>query len=125
MSEKRCEECGGELSYCGDMDVDGPRLDCLECRLKARLDFTRNELALELAHREDCETALAAARDFGEKFKARTVIILFVTDDDRIGYASYGRTPKLCAGARKVADKCYDAAMNTIADDPSLVEAGR
>lgn len=65
---------------------------------------------------------VAAARDFGNKFKARTVIILYVTEDDQLGYASYGRTPRLCSGAKAIADKCYDAAMDTISRHPETVE---
>lgn len=34
--EARCSECGGELSYCGEMGADGPTLDCKVCQLRAR-----------------------------------------------------------------------------------------
>ena len=52
---------------------------------------------------------VAVARDFGVKFGANRVIIFYVTPDNRVGYASYGKTKHLCDEAKIVADRCFDA----------------
>ena len=52
---------------------------------------------------------VAAARDFGKKFNQDIVIILHVSKDGQIGYASYGKTRPLCTAARQLADKAFDA----------------
>jgi len=54
---------------------------------------------------------VAAARDFGEKFKKKQVIILSIDEDENLEYASYGETKSLCASARVLADVAYDAIM--------------
>jgi len=64
---------------------------------------------------------VAAACDFGKKFGADRVIILFVMPDDEIGYASYGKTPALCAQARIIADDLFDE----FGLDVDLAAAGR
>ncbi len=34
---ERCTECNVELSACGEMTSEGPRMDCLVCRLRVRI----------------------------------------------------------------------------------------
>ena len=58
---------------------------------------------------------VAAARDFGEKFKAKQVIVLFVTED-KMGVVSYGRTRALCNDAKRLGDRVYDALSEAILD---------
>jgi len=56
------------------------------------------------------EPKVAAARDFAEKFDAPQVIIFYTTPDGRLlGYASYGKTRALCAGAQRKADIGFNA----------------
>lgn len=38
VKNQRCEDCNNELSYCGEMGVDGPTLDCRECRSRTLLN---------------------------------------------------------------------------------------
>ena len=54
------------------------------------------------------EPKVAAARDFDRKFKAPVVVILYVDEQGRFGYASYGRTKQLCRHAQELADKTFD-----------------
>jgi len=49
------------------------------------------------------------ARNFGKKFNAKQVIILFITDDEQLGYASYGETPILCSDTQALAETAYKA----------------
>ena len=58
---------------------------------------------------------VAAARDFGKKFGADQVVILFRLKDGRLGYASYGETRALCDRAREWADVAMDAAADYLA----------
>jgi hypothetical protein len=44
-ASERCEECGGELSACGDMTADGPSMDCRACRLACEVRFLRQDAA--------------------------------------------------------------------------------
>jgi hypothetical protein len=55
------------------------------------------------------DSKVAAARDFGRRFGADRVIILFTTPDGQMGYASYGKTRELCDKTRRLANKCYFA----------------
>lgn len=41
--ERRCGECGSELSYCGSMSIDGPLLDCKVCQLRDTLSQSEAE----------------------------------------------------------------------------------
>ena len=41
MSEKRCQDCNGELSCCGEMTSDGPAMDCRACILAAEIERLR------------------------------------------------------------------------------------
>jgi len=62
---------------------------------------------------------VAAARDFGNKFNAKQVIILYITETpqgDAIAYASYGKTRKLCDGAVPIADAAFDAACEVMSN---------
>lgn len=55
---------------------------------------------------------VAAARDIGKKFKQSQVIILMIDHDKgTLQCASYGETKALCAKAKRLADKAYDAVM--------------
>ena len=53
-----------------------------------------------------------AARTIADEFEKKIVIVIMI-DDEKLEYASYGNTQKLCKEAKKIADKCYDAAMKT------------
>lgn len=55
------------------------------------------------------EPEVAVARDFGKKFNAHRVVILYTTKDGGFGYASYGETKALCAETKKIADVAYKA----------------
>jgi len=58
---------------------------------------------------------VAAARDFGKKFKKQKVIILAL--DEQAGtfeLTSYGETKKKCAEAKVVADDIHDLVMNEV-----------
>lgn len=59
---------------------------------------------------------VAAARDFGKRFGARRVVILFESEDGRIGYASYGKTRVLCDETKGVADAAYEAFGESLAE---------
>lgn len=37
----RCEECGGEITACGPMTIDGPEGDCLVCQLRSEINTLR------------------------------------------------------------------------------------
>ena len=51
---------------------------------------------------------VAVARDFGKQFDSKQVVILFIKNDNRIGYASWGKTRNLCAEAQQFADALYE-----------------
>jgi len=52
---------------------------------------------------------VAAARDFGKAHNCKQVIIFFVQEDGRVGYASYGKNRALCDNARDIAENVWDA----------------
>lgn len=58
---------------------------------------------------------VAAARDFGQKFGADEVVILFVRPGGQFCYASYGKPRDLCNAARKWADVAFDAVFDHLA----------
>lgn len=58
---------------------------------------------------------VAEARNIGEKFKKKMVIVLMI-DDNKLEYASYGETKALCNEAKKIADKAYDSVFNYLAN---------
>ena len=47
------------------------------------------------------EPEVAAARDYAKKFNQEQVIIFHIDKDGRFGYASYGKTKKLCGETKK------------------------
>ena len=47
---------------------------------------------------------VAAARDYANKFGGKQVIILTVFQSGQVGYASFGKTRKLCDDARDLAN---------------------
>lgn len=59
---------------------------------------------------------VAVARDAANKLtpligaKLNRTIIVFTTDDGRLGYVSYGANKRLCAEAKELGDRLYDAA---------------
>jgi len=55
---------------------------------------------------------VAVARDFAKKFDKQQVIILSVTKDGILEYASYGDTKKLYNEAKKLADIAFEAVLN-------------
>jgi len=50
---------------------------------------------------------VAAARDFGAKFNADRVVILYTTPMGQYGYASYGTTRPLCADAKRIGEALW------------------
>lgn len=52
---------------------------------------------------------VAACRDFGKKFGANRVIIVYTLPDGRIGMASYGKTKELCAQTAPLGDAAFFA----------------
>lgn len=60
---------------------------------------------------------VAAARDFGKKFGADRVVILYTTHQGQIGVASYGETRSLCDRTKPIADRLYEEAMKLFAED--------
>ena len=54
---------------------------------------------------------VAAARDFARKFKKQQVIIIAI-DTDTLQVATYGETVELCAEAKKLGDRCYNAVFS-------------
>ena len=45
-TDERCEVCNGELSACGEQNVDGtPSMDCRYCQLKEAHDNLKQQLA--------------------------------------------------------------------------------
>ena len=59
---------------------------------------------------------VAEARDFGEKFDKKMVIILSIDKYNDLEYASYGKTKGLCGIAKNIADVAYDAIMDYFKD---------
>lgn len=47
---------------------------------------------------------VAAARDFGKKFNAKRVVILYEVETGQVGMVTYGKDRKLCDGTRRLAD---------------------
>ena len=45
---ERCMECGAELTACGEMSVDGPRMDCPLCQSRDQV-YELEKLLLDLA----------------------------------------------------------------------------
>jgi hypothetical protein len=55
---------------------------------------------------------VAVARDAAKKLgNVPICVMLYVTDDQRIGMASYGRTKELCHYAGRLGDRLFEAAQ--------------
>jgi len=53
---------------------------------------------------------VAAARDAAKALNnAPIVVLLYLTNDQRLGMASYGRTRELCKFAGELGDHCFEA----------------
>ena len=53
---------------------------------------------------------VAAAREIGRRFRKDQVIVLLIDRSaGTLEYASYGRTPELCAEARRLTDVAFEA----------------
>lgn len=61
----------------------------------------------------DVQVCRDAAKRLGELNKCEVLqcVVLFVTDDDRLGYVSYGKNSELCADTKKLGDKMYAVAL--------------
>lgn len=59
-----------------------------------------------------------AARDIGDQLGAKVdrAVLLFTTEDGRIGYSSYGSNAERCGVAKRLADSIYEAAMGQVED---------
>lgn len=58
---------------------------------------------------------VAVARDSARRLgNARQAIVLWITDDEQIGMASYGRTKALCAEAGRLGRDVFEAAKDHI-----------
>lgn len=45
MSKKRCDICNAELSACGEMTSDGPRMDCRQCLMVCKIQRLQARIA--------------------------------------------------------------------------------
>lgn len=63
------------------------------------------------------EPEVAVARDFGKRFNADRVVIVYTTKDGGIGYASYGETRALCAATKVLGDELYKTAYDHFAKE--------
>lgn len=59
-----------------------------------------------------------AARGIGDQLGAKVdrAVLLFTTDDGRIGYSSYGSNAERCGVAKRLGDAVYEAAMQQAED---------
>lgn len=48
------------------------------------------------------------ARKLGKRDGLKRCIVFFVTDEGKYGYASWGRTKRLCDDTRDLADEMYE-----------------
>jgi len=51
---------------------------------------------------------VAVARDAASRLGATQAVVFYVLPNGKYGYASYGKTKPLCAGAKRWADFLYD-----------------
>jgi len=67
------------------------------------------------------EVAVArdAAAKMGQIVKSPVVqiVVMFVTQDGKLGYASYGHDRAACGDAKKLADRLYGEAMQFFGED--------
>ncbi len=72
------------------------------------------------------EVAVArdAAVEMGHIVKSPVVqiVVLFVTENAKMGYASYGRDRLACGEARKLGDRLYKEALEFFGEDDHGVE---
>lgn len=66
-NKDRCSECNGELSACGDMTSDGPRMDCKVCQLLARAETAEREWNI---YKSSNETNLRELLELVNKYRA-------------------------------------------------------
>lgn len=56
---------------------------------------------------------VAVARDAAKALgNAPVVVLLYLTNDQKIGFASYGRTKELCKFAGQLGKHCFEAMKN-------------
>jgi len=77
----RCDVCGCELSYCGDMTIDGPSKDCKQCQLRdtikqlteraERAEKLQSDIATLLRNKNRPELELLIYDNDGENFGVR------------------------------------------------------
>jgi hypothetical protein len=73
---------------------------------------------------------VGVARDAAQRFghiagsQVTECVVLYVTADRRIGYASYGPTRAMCADAGHLADKLYAAAWRYLAPQANVPVGG-
>ena len=71
---------------------------------------------------------VAAARDFGKKFDADRVVIIWTTPHGQVGMASYGATKKICDGVKPIGVQLHRDAMeyfeqhDSYADWPEVIQ---
>ena len=86
MSEKplRCAVCNAELSACGEMTADGPRMDCRECQLEAELSRLRSRI-----RREDHEEALREVEELRKRCEELRVSLRWAIEICRYWWNKY------------------------------------
>ena len=74
------------------------------------------------------EPEVAAARDFGKKFDADRVVIIYTKPDGKVGMASYGKTKALCERTKPIGNSLFDLAVerfsecDSYSDWPSVIQ---
>jgi len=68
-----------------------------------------------MAYNPDPKVALA--RHMAAHLLADRVVIVYTQPDGTFGYASYGKNARLCAEARKLADRLYEATAQFFAEE--------
>lgn len=67
---------------------------------------------------------VAVARDAAAKLKAKQCVVIYITEDDKVGMASFGKTKVLCSDAGKLGDFLFHKAMERLAGPPIYVAYG-
>lgn len=63
------------------------------------------------------------ARQIGEKYDEDQIVVIYVDlQDNRFGYASWGRTSDLCDKAKELADHLFDTVRKYFTDKASLYD---
>jgi hypothetical protein len=61
---------------------------------------------------------VAAARDFGNKFDADQVVIVYIKRSTRqMGSVTYGKTMQLCRDTKPLGDAAYQAVRDMLANE--------